>query len=71
MFLNKTMSFTDLEDRLQQRGIGPDSRGLTYEGLVKVFKSTTPLPNARTMECFDNDGDKKYSLMELSAAVGL
>lgn len=61
--------FTDLEDIFQQAGIGRNSPGLTYDGLSKVFGTSTP--SARTMECFDNGGDRRYSLMELKAAVGL
>lgn len=69
MFLNKTVLFTDLEDIFQQAGIGRNLIGLTYRGLRKEFG--TSIPNVRTMECFDNDGDQRYSLMELRAAVGL
>ncbi|KAM8727682.1 EF-hand calcium-binding domain-containing protein 14 [Acanthopagrus schlegelii] len=59
----------DLEDILQRAGVGPDSRGLTHHGLSKVFGRSTP--RARTMECFDGDRDRRYSLLELRAAVGL
>ncbi|XP_044076492.1 EF-hand calcium-binding domain-containing protein 14 [Siniperca chuatsi] len=62
-------SLKDLEDIFQQAGIGRNSLGLTYHALSKVFGTSTP--SARTMECFDNDGDQRYSLMELRAAVGL
>ncbi|XP_039999224.1 EF-hand calcium-binding domain-containing protein 14 isoform X2 [Xiphias gladius] len=62
-------SLKDLEDIFQQVGVGRNSLGLIYQNLRKVFGTSTP--NARTLECFDNDGDQRYSLMELRAAVGL
>lgn len=68
-FWSKTIFFTDLEDIFQQAGVGQDSRGLTHHGLSKVFGRSTP--RARTMECFDGDKDRRYSLLELRAAVGL
>lgn len=61
--------FTDLEDIFQQAGIGHNSLGLTHRDLSKVFGASTP--SNHVMECFDNDGDQRYSLMELRAAVGL
>lgn len=69
MFLNGTLLFTDLEDLFWQEGIGLNSLGLTHQDLSKVFETSTP--SAHTMECFDTDGDQRYSLMELRAAVGL
>lgn len=60
---------TDLEDIFQQAGVGHDSLGLTYQDLRKVFGISTP--SGPTMECFDNDRDQRYSLMELRSAVGL
>ncbi|KAM9350181.1 EF-hand calcium-binding domain-containing protein 14 isoform 2-T2 [Symphorus nematophorus] len=69
VFLPGVSSLKDLEDVFQQAGIGHSSLGLTHHGLSKVFGTSTP--SARTMECFDSDGDKRYSLMELRAAVGL
>lgn len=62
-------SLKDLENIFQQEGIGRNSLGLTYSRLEEVFRPSTP--SARTMECFDYDGDQRYSLMELRAAVGL
>ncbi|XP_040911317.1 EF-hand calcium-binding domain-containing protein 14 isoform X2 [Toxotes jaculatrix] len=62
-------SLKDLEDVFQQAGVGRNALGLTYQDLRKVFGTSTP--NARTLACFDNDGDQRYSLMELRAAVGL
>ncbi|XP_056247615.1 EF-hand calcium-binding domain-containing protein 14 isoform X2 [Seriola aureovittata] len=62
-------SLKDLEDVFQQAGVGHNSLGLIYQDLRKVFGTSTP--NARTLECFDNDGDQRYSLMELRAALGL
>ncbi|XP_031721075.1 EF-hand calcium-binding domain-containing protein 14 [Anarrhichthys ocellatus] len=69
VFLPGVSSLKDLEDIFQQEGVGRDSPGLDYRGLRRVFKK--PHPNARTMECFDKDGDQRFSLMELGAAVGL
>lgn len=60
-------SLKELEDFYQQEGVGLDSPGLTYRSLREIIGTST---TARTMECFDNDGDKRYSLMELRAAVG-
>ncbi|XP_034558638.1 EF-hand calcium-binding domain-containing protein 14 [Notolabrus celidotus] len=62
-------SLKDLEDMFKQEVIRRDSTGLSYHGLRKIFGPS--LPNARTMQCFDNDMDHKYSLKELRAAVGL
>ncbi|KAK9538554.1 hypothetical protein VZT92_003716 [Zoarces viviparus] len=69
VFLPGVSSLKDLEDIFQQEGLGRDSPGLDYRGLRRVFKK--PHPNARTMECFDKEGDQRFSLMELRAAVGL
>ncbi|TDH05777.1 hypothetical protein EPR50_G00126060 [Perca flavescens] len=69
VFLPGVSSLKDLEDIFQQAGIGRNLLGLTYRGMRKEFG--TSIPNVRTMECFDNDGDQRYSLMELRAAVGL
>ncbi|XP_069366822.1 EF-hand calcium-binding domain-containing protein 14 isoform X2 [Paralichthys olivaceus] len=62
-------SLKDLEDIFQQAGVGQSLHGLTYQDLNKVFGSSTP--DAHTLDCFDNDRDQRYSLMELTAAVGL
>uniref|UniRef100_UPI0037E90107 EF-hand calcium-binding domain-containing protein 14 n=1 Tax=Semicossyphus pulcher TaxID=241346 RepID=UPI0037E90107 len=62
-------SLKDLEDIFQQAGIGRYSPGFTYHGLRNLFGSS--IPSARSMQCFDNDMDQKYSLKELRAAVGL
>lgn len=69
MFSEWNYSFSDLEDIFQKAGIGRDSPGLPQRVLRKEFRAATP--NARTMECFDKDGNKRYSLTELRAAVGL
>ncbi|XP_070830607.1 EF-hand calcium-binding domain-containing protein 14 [Chaetodon trifascialis] len=69
VFLPGVHSLKDLEDIFQREGIGCNSLGLTHLCLSKVFGSSTP--SARTMECFDSDGDQRYSLVELRAAVGL
>lgn len=62
-------SLKDLEDLFQQAGVGHNSLGLTYQDLREIFGASTP--SARVLVCFDNDGDQRYSLMELGAAVGL
>ncbi|XP_054615250.1 EF-hand calcium-binding domain-containing protein 14 isoform X1 [Dunckerocampus dactyliophorus] len=49
--------------------VSPDSAGLTYEELLEKLGPSTP--KARTLRCFDTDGDERYSLMELRAAVGV
>ncbi|KAM7400519.1 hypothetical protein PAMA_004958 [Pampus argenteus] len=60
-------SLKDLEEIFQQAGIRRNSLRLTYQNLSKVFGTSTP--SARILECFDNDGDRRYSLTELRAAV--
>lgn len=62
-------SVEDLEDVFQQAGIGHHSLGVTYQDLRKLFGAS--LPRARIMQCYDRDGDQRYSLTELKAAVGL
>jgi len=62
-------SLKDLEEIFQQAGIGHNSLGLTYKDLSNVFGTSTP--SARTLECFDSDGDQRYSRTELRAAVGV
>ncbi|MEQ2236580.1 hypothetical protein ILYODFUR_014229 [Ilyodon furcidens] len=57
-----------LEDIYQKAGVGRDSLGLTYQDLKKLFGASTP--SEQDVACFD-DGDRRYSLMELRAAVGL
>ncbi|XP_054888881.1 EF-hand calcium-binding domain-containing protein 14 [Poeciliopsis prolifica] len=61
-------SLTDLEDIYQRARVRHDSLGLTYQELKLLFGTSTPSEHA--LACFD-DGDRKYSLMELRAAVGL
>ncbi|MEQ2270934.1 hypothetical protein XENORESO_017724 [Xenotaenia resolanae] len=61
-------SLKDLEDIYQKAGVGRDSLGLTYQDLKKLFGASTP--SEQDVACFD-DGDRRYSLMELRAAVGL
>ncbi|MEQ2287324.1 hypothetical protein AMECASPLE_011178 [Ameca splendens] len=61
-------SLKDLEDIYQKAGVGRDSLGLTYQDLKKLFGASTP--SEQDVACFD-DGDQRYSLMELRAAVGL
>nr|XP_046263389.1 EF-hand calcium-binding domain-containing protein 14 [Scatophagus argus] len=62
-------SLKDLENIFHQTGVEHNSLGLTYHSLSKVLGTSTP--SARTMACFDNDGNQRYSLKELRAAVGL
>ncbi|MED6248093.1 hypothetical protein ATANTOWER_026311 [Ataeniobius toweri] len=61
-------SLKDLEDIYQKAGVGRDSLGLIYQDLKKLFGTSTP--SEQDVACFD-DGDRRYSLMELRAAVGL
>ncbi|XP_041660083.1 EF-hand calcium-binding domain-containing protein 14 [Cheilinus undulatus] len=62
-------SLKDLENIFQQAGIAENSPGITYQGLMKAFGTSTP--SARIMQCFDKDMDQRYSLKELRAAIGL
>ncbi|XP_069013596.1 EF-hand calcium-binding domain-containing protein 14 [Embiotoca jacksoni] len=62
-------SVKDLEDVFEQAGVGRNSLGLAYQDLGRVFGTSTP--SVRALECFDNDGDQRYSLIELRAALGL
>ncbi|XP_028988762.1 EF-hand calcium-binding domain-containing protein 14 [Betta splendens] len=62
-------SLKDLEDIFKQAGVGCNSLGLTYQDLTKVCGAATP--SKRSLECFDDDRDRRYSLMELKTAVGL
>uniref|UniRef100_A0A087YAJ0 EF-hand calcium binding domain 14 n=1 Tax=Poecilia formosa TaxID=48698 RepID=A0A087YAJ0_POEFO len=61
-------SFPDLEGVYQRAGVGRDSLGLTHQDLKMLFGTSTP--SERALGCFD-DGDRRYSLVELRAAVGL
>ncbi|XP_037537578.1 EF-hand calcium-binding domain-containing protein 14 [Nematolebias whitei] len=69
LFLPGISSLKDLEDILHEVGVGRNSLGVTYQDLKKVLGSSVPSEDA--FECFDADGDQRYSLMELRAAVGL
>uniref|UniRef100_A0A1A8FZQ1 EF-hand calcium binding domain 14 n=1 Tax=Nothobranchius korthausae TaxID=1143690 RepID=A0A1A8FZQ1_9TELE len=69
LFLPGVSSLKDLEDIFTQAGIGQNSLGVTYQDLKRLFGTSTP--SERALECFDSDGDQRYSLMELRAAVGL
>ncbi|XP_042354225.1 EF-hand calcium-binding domain-containing protein 14 isoform X2 [Plectropomus leopardus] len=69
VFLPGVSSLKDLDRIFPQAGSGRNSLTLPYHSLKKVFG--TPVPNASTMRCFDSDGDQRYSLKELKAAVGL
>ncbi|CAK6957653.1 EF-hand calcium-binding domain-containing protein 14 [Scomber scombrus] len=62
-------SLKDLEEIFQQAGVRRNSLGLTYQDLNKIFGTSTP--SARTLECFDNDRDQRYSWTELRAAIGV
>ncbi|KAM4557082.1 EF-hand calcium-binding domain-containing protein 14 [Fundulus diaphanus] len=61
-------SLKDLEDIYQKAGVGRDSLGVTYQDLKTQFGPSAPSEDA--VACFD-DGDRRYSLTELRAAVGL
>lgn len=65
LFLNPV---PDLEDVYQKAGVARDSLGLTYQDLKMLFGASTP--SAHAVACFD-DGDRRFSLMELRAALGL
>uniref|UniRef100_A0A1A7X3F3 EF-hand calcium binding domain 14 n=1 Tax=Iconisemion striatum TaxID=60296 RepID=A0A1A7X3F3_9TELE len=69
LFLSDVSSLKDLQDLFTQAGVGHDSLGVTYQDLKRLFG--TSIPSERALECFDSDGDQRYSLMELRAAVGL
>ncbi|XP_037313420.2 EF-hand calcium-binding domain-containing protein 14 [Pungitius pungitius] len=69
LILSRVNSLKDLEDIFQQKGVGRDSVGFDFRSLRKVFRTSTP--DARTLECFDSDGNQRYSLAELRAAAGL
>ncbi|XP_040027379.2 EF-hand calcium-binding domain-containing protein 14 [Gasterosteus aculeatus] len=69
LFLSGVNSLKDLEDVFLQKGVGRDALGFDFRSLRKVFRTSTP--DARTMACFDSDGNKRYSLAELRAAAGL
>ncbi|KAK2895201.1 EF-hand calcium-binding domain-containing protein 14 isoform X1 [Channa argus] len=69
LYLAGVSSLKDLEDIFQQAGVGRNSFGLTYQNLRKVFGASSP--SSRTLECFDSDGDHRFSLLELRVAVGL
>ncbi|XP_020778083.1 EF-hand calcium-binding domain-containing protein 14 isoform X2 [Boleophthalmus pectinirostris] len=57
----------DLEDLFQHAEVG--SSLLSYQDLKRILGLR--IPSARTLSCFDIDGDHKYSMIELRAAVGL
>ncbi|XP_003975334.1 EF-hand calcium-binding domain-containing protein 14 [Takifugu rubripes] len=69
VFLPGVASLKDLEQLFLQAGIGLNSLGLTHRDLRTVFGTLTPSTEA--MACFDTDGDRRFSLMELRAAVGV
>ncbi|KAM9718540.1 EF-hand calcium-binding domain-containing protein 14 isoform 1-T1 [Menidia menidia] len=69
MSLQGVSSLKDLEDVFQKAGVGRNSLGLTYQQLKDAFGAS--LPSERSMQCCDEDGDQRYSLVELTAAVGL
>ncbi|XP_024908384.1 EF-hand calcium-binding domain-containing protein 14 isoform X3 [Cynoglossus semilaevis] len=59
----------DLEELFRQTGIGHSSPGITYSVLRNVLGTSSP--GAHTLDCFDSDGNQRYSLTELRAAAGL
>ncbi|KAF6730265.1 EF-hand calcium-binding domain-containing protein 14 [Oryzias melastigma] len=68
VFLEGVSSLKELEDIFERAVAERHSPGLTYSDLKEVFK--TSAPSQRTMECFDSNGDRMYSLTELRVAVG-
>uniref|UniRef100_A0A3B4G8R8 EF-hand calcium binding domain 14 n=1 Tax=Pundamilia nyererei TaxID=303518 RepID=A0A3B4G8R8_9CICH len=69
LFVIKIFFVTDLERMFQQTDAEQNSLSLTYEDLREIFGTSTP--SHRIVKCFDTDGDQKYSLKELRAALGL
>ncbi|XP_022067425.1 EF-hand calcium-binding domain-containing protein 14 isoform X1 [Acanthochromis polyacanthus] len=69
LFLPGVTSVQDLEDIFQEKGVGRDSLGLTNQVLREVFGES--ISSNHAMLCFDKDGDQRYSLVELIAALGL
>ncbi|XP_034038880.1 EF-hand calcium-binding domain-containing protein 14 [Thalassophryne amazonica] len=67
--LPRITTVKDLEDVLKHNAAGHHSRGVTYQYLRKVFGKSTP--PVHILECYDHDGDRRYSLEELAAAAGL
>ncbi|KAM9844928.1 EF-hand calcium-binding domain-containing protein 14 isoform 2-T2 [Aulostomus maculatus] len=67
VFLPGVGSLKALEEMFQQAGVGRDSRGFTYQDLVLKFGPLAP--SDHIFKCFDNDGDQRYSLTELRAAL--
>ncbi|XP_015238654.1 PREDICTED: EF-hand calcium-binding domain-containing protein 14 [Cyprinodon variegatus] len=61
-------SLSDLENLYWRAGVERNHLGLTYQDLKNQFGGATPSEHA--MACFD-DGDRRYRLVELRAAVGL
>lgn len=68
LLLPGVITLKDLEDVYQKAGVARDSLGLTYQDLKMLFGASTP--SAHAVACFD-DGDRRFSLMELRAALGL
>ncbi|XP_013885682.1 EF-hand calcium-binding domain-containing protein 14 isoform X2 [Austrofundulus limnaeus] len=62
-------SLKDLEDIFLLAGVGRNSLGVTHQDLKNVFGPSTPSEGA--LECYDADGDRRYSLSELRAAVDI
>ncbi|XP_029561018.1 EF-hand calcium-binding domain-containing protein 14 isoform X1 [Salmo trutta] len=71
----KTVSFPgvsslkDLNELFEHSGTDPTSQGMSYQVLRKLFDTAAPDP--RSLECYDKDGDQRFSLAELKAAAGL
>ncbi|XP_041752250.1 EF-hand calcium-binding domain-containing protein 14 isoform X3 [Coregonus clupeaformis] len=71
----KTVSFPgvsslkDLKELFERSGTDPASQGMSYQVLRKLFDTATPDP--RSLECYDKDGDQRFSLAEMKAAAGL
>ncbi|KAM9789375.1 EF-hand calcium-binding domain-containing protein 14 [Neosynchiropus ocellatus] len=61
------VSLEALVKAFQRAGDGTDSVGLSYRELRNIFGVSTPGPLA--LQCFDSDGDQRYTLKELSAAA--
>lgn len=59
----------DLVALFQRAGEGKDVTGLSYRELRRLLGVASPGPLA--LECFDRDGDQRFTLQELRAAAGM
>ncbi|XP_067109666.1 EF-hand calcium-binding domain-containing protein 14 isoform X1 [Osmerus mordax] len=62
-------SLKDLEVLFQRSGSGSTSQGMSYQDLRNLLGPATP--DSQILEGYDQDGNRRYSLAELKAAVSL